>query len=65
MSEQETKRLKIYLPRAVHGDFPIGHNLVAEAGVHEAVTNQHGAVSVLLADGRLLGVKPGEFEQLQ
>lgn len=65
MSEQETRRLKIYLPREVRGDFPIGHQLVAEAGVHEAITNQHGAVSVVLADGKLLGVKPGEFVRVQ
>lgn len=65
MSEQETRRIKIYLPREVRGDFPIGHHIVAEAGVHEAVTNQHGAVSVVLGDGTLLGVKPGEFVRVQ
>lgn len=56
-----TLTLKIYLPRTVRGDFPIGHHLVAEAGVHDAVANQHGAVSVVLADGSLLGVKPDEY----
>jgi hypothetical protein len=59
------KTFKIYLPRLVHGDWPIGHTLVAEAGVHDAVANQYGAVSVLLPDGTLLGVKPDEYERVQ
>jgi len=61
----DLKQFKIYLPRMVHGDFPIGHHLIAQAGVHYAVANQHGAVSVVLPDGKLLGVKPGEFERVQ
>ncbi len=65
MSSQERKQFKIYLPRMVHGDFPIGHNLIAEAGIHDAVANQHGAVSVVLPNGKLLGVKPDEFERVQ
>lgn len=56
---------KIFLPRQVHGDWPIGHKLIAEMGVHNAVRNQHGAVSVVLPDGQLLGVKPDEFEDVQ
>lgn len=28
---------------------------------YDAVVNTHGAVSVVLPDGSLLGVKPGEF----
>ena len=49
----------------VHGDFPFGHNLIAETGIHDAVANQHGAVSVVLPNGKLLGVKPDEFELVQ
>jgi len=49
----------------VHGDWPIGHRLIAQPGIHNAVENQHGAVSVVLSDGRMLGVKPGEFERIQ
>jgi hypothetical protein len=30
----------------VHGDWPIGHRLIAQPGIHNAVENQHGAVSV-------------------
>ena len=65
MSEQDSKRFRIYLPHAVHGDFPIGHDLIAEPGTHDAVANKHGAVSIVLPDGKLLGVKPGEFERIQ
>lgn len=61
----ERKQFKIYLPRMVHGDWPIGHHLRAEVGVHDAIANQHGAVAVVLPDGKLLGVKPGEFEMIQ
>lgn len=56
---------KIFLPRMVKGDWPIGHHLVAEIGVHNAVRNPLGAVSVVLSDGSLLGVKPDEFEEVQ
>lgn len=56
---------KIFLPRMVHGDWPIGHMLIAKVGIHDAVRNPHGAVSVVLADGQLLGVKPDEYEEVQ
>ena len=61
----ELKPTKVHLPRLIHGDWPIGHRLIAKPGVHDAVENQHGAVSVVLSDGQLLGVKPGEFERIQ
>lgn len=65
MSKQEVVQFQIYLPRMVHGDFPIGHHLIAEPGFHNAIANQHGAVSVVLSDGQLLGLKPNEFERVQ
>jgi hypothetical protein len=65
MSESEKKQFKIYLPQAVRGDWPIGHRVVAEAGVHDAIANDHGAVAVVLPSGELLGVKPGEFKLIQ
>ena len=65
MSQEERKTFKIYLPRTVHGDWPIGHTTIAEAGVHDAVANRYGAVSVVLHDGKLLGVKPDEYERVQ
>jgi hypothetical protein len=52
---------KIYLPYQVRGDWPIGHHLVAPRGIHNAVSNPNGAVSVVLPSGDLLGVKPNEF----
>lgn len=54
---------KVYLPRTIRGDWPIGNMFVAEMGVHEAVANKFGAVSVVLKDGQLLGVKPDEYER--
>ena len=65
LNKDEFNHFKIYLPRMVHGDFPFGHNLIAETGIHDAVANQHGAVSVVLPNGKLLGVKPDEFELVQ
>ena len=61
----ERKVFKIYLPRMVHGYWPFGHHLIAQQGVHDAVENQHGAVSVVLDHGQLLGVKPDEYERVQ
>jgi hypothetical protein len=61
----EAKPLKVYLPRMVCGDCPIGHLLKAPAGVYNAVENKHGAVSVILPGGTLLGVKPEEFERVE
>ena len=60
-----SKTFKIYLSRTIRGDWPIGHHLVADPGVHDAVANQHGAVSIVLDHGQLLGVKPDEFERVQ
>ena len=59
------KTFKIFLPRMVKGDWPIGHNIIAQMGYHNAVRNMHGAVSVVLPDGTRLGVKPGEFEEVE
>lgn len=53
--------LKIYLPNDVRGDI-IYQNLRAKAGVHKAYVNPHGAVSVRLEDGKILGIKPHEFQ---
>jgi hypothetical protein len=58
---KDITRLVVNLPHQVRGDFPIGHNLVAAAGLHNAHVNTLGAVSVAVGAG-LLGVKPGEFE---
>ena len=63
MNKYET--FQIYLPQRVRGDWPIGHLMVAEAGVQKAVRNKLGAVSVVLPNGDLLGVKPDEWEPVQ
>lgn len=55
--------LNVRLPAAVYSDIPVGPQPFALAGIHAAVLNQHGAVSVETPQG-LLGVKPGEFQFL-
>lgn len=52
----------VWLRAPVRGDWPIGEHVVAESGLHRAVSNRHGALSVRTPDG-LLGIKPGEFER--
>lgn len=52
----------IRLTKRMTGDFPIGHTTIAEPGVYEAHLNPHGAVSIVAGNGKLLGLKPGEFE---
>ncbi len=55
---------RIRLPRAVRGDFPFGHNTVAEAGEHDCDSNLWGAVSVRATNGQMLGIKPKEFQPI-
>lgn len=55
---------RVRLARDVRGDWPIGHGTVARAGTYVARSNQHGALSVLAEGGELMGIKPGEFEDL-
>ncbi len=50
-----------WLPMMVHGDWPIGHKLVANPGLHKITRNPYGAASTDI-DGELLGLKPDEFE---
>ncbi len=54
----------IKLPRAVRGDWPVGHSSTAAPGLHRVTLNAHGARSVLAEDGKMLGVRPGECEDL-
>jgi hypothetical protein len=56
-------RVLLYGP--VLGDYPIGHTTLAEAGEHECVSSQYGAISVQATDGMLLGLKPAEFEVIE
>ena len=55
----------IALTRQVRGDFPIGHKSIADAGVHQCMSNQQGAVSVIASDGHTLGIKPSEFDVIE
>ena len=50
------------LPQLVHGDWPFGHSIKAEAGIHPAYLNRHGAVSAcLVKSDAMLGIKPHEM----
>jgi len=51
---------QIYLPRTVRGDFPFS-DTAAEPGLYIASFNPQGAASVRATNGKVLGVKPGEF----
>jgi len=53
-------RVRLHGP--VRGDFPIGHLTLAEAGDHDCDSNRYGAISVRAANGKMLGVKPAEFD---
>lgn len=52
---------KINLPFDVRGDWPIGHNTIARAGIYQPKSNPLGALSVIAENGNLLGIKPYEF----
>lgn len=38
--------------------------MVAEAGEHDCYSNKWGAISVRASNGKLLGIRPTEFEPL-
>ncbi len=56
---------RIILPKPIHGDWPVGHLTVADAGLYEGAAiyvNPQGAVSVKASNGQWLGLRPGEFQ---
>lgn len=65
-SKTQTRRViklwppKVLLRKVIRGDF-IFASIVAEPGIYQPVSNQHGALSLELF-GDKLGIKPGEFE---
>ena len=44
------------------GIIPGNTGVFVSAGIHEATFNPQGAISVIGIDGKLFGIKPGEFE---
>lgn len=52
----------VRLPRAVYGEIP-GRKLVAPPGMYAAHYNPNGALSVYATNGKLLGVRPAEWER--
>ena len=58
------KRIRILTE--VRSDMPIMAAVMAmQDEEYDAWTNAHGAVSAILSDGTLLGVKPREFEVIE
>jgi hypothetical protein len=55
---------KVRLARPVCGDGPF-RTTKADAGEYSCETNQWGAVSVMASNGKMLGVKPAEFEVIE
>lgn len=57
---------RVNLMDKVRSDFPMfseeGRGYYAEAGEHDCESNQYGAISVRAKNGKMLGVKPCEFE---
>jgi len=54
-------QLQVNVLHRVKGDLPYTHRHV-EPGVHDAIVNPQGAVTVLTEDGERLGLRPAEFE---
>jgi predicted nucleic acid-binding Zn-ribbon protein len=59
--------IKIKLMGKITSDLPINlfKEISAEAGVYEATSNPQGAISVILENGKRLGIRPGEFEFIE
>ena len=58
---------RVRLPREVRGDCIFDNTpskLVAPPGDYDCTSNYWGAISVIVADGKRLGIKPAEFEVL-
>ena len=54
---------QVFLPHGVCGDWPFGHTTRRGGGNALAFSNPQGALSVIADDGKLLGIKPGEFQE--
>jgi hypothetical protein len=64
--------IRIKMTRNVRPDFPLGlvggiaPGTVLRAGeVYDATSNKHGAICGICANGKTLGVRPGEFEFIE
>lgn len=55
---------RVRLATVVRGDFPF-NGTMQRAGDHDCECNGYGAVSVRATNGKVLGLRPGEFEPLE
>jgi hypothetical protein len=56
---------RVLLDGPARGEYPVGHTTLAEAGEHDCESNRYGAVIVRATNGKMLGLKPAEFEPLE
>jgi hypothetical protein len=57
---------RVRMLRTVRSEWPFSaHRGAYKGDEYDADVNRHGAVSVYVEDGGLLGVKPGEFEVIE
>lgn len=55
---------RVRLTQRVTGDWPIGHGTQSGPGEYDCDSNQYGAVSIRAEDGKMLGLRPNEFEPI-
>jgi len=55
---------RVRLKTDVCGDPPFGSKIIAYAGEHDCYANGYGAISVIASNGKLVGVRPKEFDPL-
>ena len=57
---------RILVTQTVSSDIPgMGWSMRVTPGEHECESNKWGAVSVRASNGKLLGIKPSEFEVIE
>lgn len=56
---------RVLLKSPVRGEFPVGHTSLVEAGEHDCESNRFGSISIRAKDGKMLGIKPTEFQPLK
>lgn len=55
---------RVLLPKTVRGDMPMT-DTVAWDGAHKCDSNRNGAIGVMATNGKMLGLRPGEWEAIE
>ena len=56
---------RVRVPKTISGEWPVFHDTVVLPGDYDADCNKYGAVSIRATNGKMLGLKPDEFEVLE